>query len=580
MVVHEGKRVRRRMHKFRIDHLACVDRPAMEPALAVLLKRDRGGGEYEGDGDEPEKGKRGQKKRGIAKSWDRLEKVLPRPKAEEKQQAFVSRFMSNDEAKREFGKREQRLAVALEAFRRARRSERVEKGHGASDAVPVMTSSENGHSHLVWLSGERGGETTHAKAPDSEQGHDHAWTVDQAGQLIVGENDGHAHVVDSESVLAAMRELMLQQTEAPESVVDVVFARSSDGAEKRSLDFQKTEDVVRDICSGAFLCKNTDGDVLGEDPAMPDGAYPIRCRADLREAIAAVDREAGEIRTEVVAHVRKRARVLGLTELLPEEGALSDPTHSGGADPMAEPEKKGDGGAGLEKKLDEANAKIEKLETRLKTADQVAELSTEHRAFYKGLDSEEDREAFLKKSDADRQKHVDETQKGDPVIYKSLDGTEYRKSVGEQLIALAKSNDELRKDLSKSNAEREFSRFEKRAKEELAGYPGTVEERVELLKAVESIEDDGARTKALEALRAGNVALSKAFVPSGGSRVAPEIVKGDSTAAEAELDRLANEMVKADTTGEMDYFDAYDRVAEKNPELAKRAIGNATPTGG
>lgn len=43
---------------------------------------------------------------------------MPTPRSGEKQKEFVARFVSSGEAKRDFPKRSQRLAVAFSIFRR------------------------------------------------------------------------------------------------------------------------------------------------------------------------------------------------------------------------------------------------------------------------------------------------------------------------------------------------------------------------------------------------------------------------------------------------------------------------------
>jgi uncharacterized protein len=50
--------------------------------------------------------------------------------------------------------------------------------------------------------------------------------------------------------------------------------------------------------------------------AMPHGGYPIKSEKDLRNAIQAVGR--AKNRAATIAHIKKRARALGLTKLLPE----------------------------------------------------------------------------------------------------------------------------------------------------------------------------------------------------------------------------------------------------------------------
>lgn len=73
--------------------------------------------------------------------------------------------------------------------------------------VPVvMTSSEDGHAHLLHLSG-RAGSTTWGKSEGEDSGHDHPFmlTLDQAGgfSVEVGDSEGHSHVVDTVALNAA-----------------------------------------------------------------------------------------------------------------------------------------------------------------------------------------------------------------------------------------------------------------------------------------------------------------------------------------------------------------------------------------
>lgn len=55
--------------------------------------------------------------------------------------------------------------------------------------------------------------------------------------------------------------------------------------------------------------------------AMPDGSYPIVTRDDLENAIRAIGRSDNPDATK--AHIKKRAKALGLTELLPQEWSNS-----------------------------------------------------------------------------------------------------------------------------------------------------------------------------------------------------------------------------------------------------------------
>ena len=53
--------------------------------------------------------------------------------------------------------------------------------------------------------------------------------------------------------------------------------------------------------------------------AMSDGSFPIRNRQDLLNAIHAIGRADESRRPAVKAHIRKRAKALGLTSLLPDD---------------------------------------------------------------------------------------------------------------------------------------------------------------------------------------------------------------------------------------------------------------------
>lgn len=52
--------------------------------------------------------------------------------------------------------------------------------------------------------------------------------------------------------------------------------------------------------------------------AMPDGSFPIKSEQDLKNAIRALGRAPEDKRPAVKAHIKKRAKALGLTDLIPE----------------------------------------------------------------------------------------------------------------------------------------------------------------------------------------------------------------------------------------------------------------------
>jgi hypothetical protein len=61
--------------------------------------------------------------------------------------------------------------------------------------------------------------------------------------------------------------------------------------------------------------------MAAEGQAMPDGSFPIANEADLRNAIQSVGRAANY--ESAKRHIIRRARALGLTDLLPEEWVIN-----------------------------------------------------------------------------------------------------------------------------------------------------------------------------------------------------------------------------------------------------------------
>lgn len=157
---------------------------------------------------------------------------------------------------------------------------------------------------------------------------------------------------------------------------------------------------------------------------------------------------------------------------------------------------------------------VEQLQKQLERSNKVAELSDAEKAHFKGLDAA-GQDAFLAKSADERRAVLDEVAKraseADPVVYKTTNGIELRKSAGEAFIAMARSNDALRKRNDELVESAAAAELRKRAEVELSHLPGDVEARVALLKSVEGIQDEAQRAAALNALKAQNLAMAKAF---------------------------------------------------------------------
>lgn len=200
---------------------------------------------------------------------------------------------------------------------------------------------------------------------------------------------------------------------------------------------------------------------------------------------------------------------------------------------------------------------VEDLQKQLARATSVGSLNDVQKAHFETLD-ETAQDAFLAKSAEDRQAVVDAIAKNaadaDPVVYTTTAGLELRKSAGEAMIAMAKSNDAIAKenaDLRKSAAD---EALRKRAETDLKHLPGDVETRMALIKSVDGIADETQRTAAMDALKAQNAAMAKAFETVGHGGTAP------TNSATDQLDALAKKHQEANAG--MSFAKAYDAVLE------------------
>ena len=162
-----------------------------------------------------------------------------------------------------------------------------------------------------------------------------------------------------------------------------------------------------------------------------------------------------------------------------------------------------------------AEPTVEALQKRLDRANAVIALGSDERAHYDALSDEAAQEAFLVKSADGRRVEIAATQDADPVVYTTADGVAIRKSAGDAFIALAKSNDALRKEADALRAEREQEALEKRADVELSHLPGDVKVRAAMLQALEDIPEAAQREAAHNMLKAQNAVMATAFETRG-----------------------------------------------------------------
>ena len=183
---------------------------------------------------------------------------------------------------------------------------------------------------------------------------------------------------------------------------------------------------------------------------------------------------------------------------------------------------------GVEKVADkpEAEIKTEELQTQLDRVTAIVGLDGDERSHFDALEGTEPENAFLAKSSDERKSEMDVAKQAveddDPVVLTTSDGIEIRKSAGEALVAMAKSNEAIAKENKELRACREQEVLEKRATDDLAHMPGTVQVRAAMLKAVDGIGDKDQREAAMSSLKSQNDSMAAAFTERGTSIVPVE----------------------------------------------------------
>jgi len=160
-------------------------------------------------------------------------------------------------------------------------------------------------------------------------------------------------------------------------------------------------------------------------------------------------------------------------------------------------------------------ADLAKLAKRNEELTEIMKMSAEHRAHFDTLEGEA-REDFLTAPVSKRDEAIAPVEPvEDPVVFKSADGTEFRKSDDPRLVQMAKARDADRAELAKERSERLNAVLAKRADEELANLPGESLVKCEVLRALDSIVDEDLRKGAFELLKAGNDAMATNFQRTG-----------------------------------------------------------------
>lgn len=174
-------------------------------------------------------------------------------------------------------------------------------------------------------------------------------------------------------------------------------------------------------------------------------------------------------------------------------------------------------------------------------------------------------DAFIAKSDADRQAEVDQANTADPVVHKCLDGTEIRKSDGAAVLAMAKRNDALSKEIGELRESSAGDAIEKRARTEFPNV--ALAEATDMLKAAKEVGEDSAAGKSiLKTLTTMNKGRDTLF-KSLGTTEAPEVT-GDIKKARQDFDSEVRKVAAAEKIG---HADAMSKVRAERPDLFEAA---------
>lgn len=221
------------------------------------------------------------------------------------------------------------------------------------------------------------------------------------------------------------------------------------------------------------------------------------------------------------------------------DASTKKPATGGGHD---NPDKESIMDEDTKKAVAESNAVIQEQldaeKSRADRAEKMAELTDAQKEHLNGL-PKSDQESFLSLDKDGRQNEVEKATAEDPVIYKDLDGNEYRESDDKRVVSAVKRADSAEKRSRASDERVEKADLAKRASE-LKFIKGEDEVKIALLKAIDGIKDEDLREGALEIVASMNSGLKQAFEKRG-------TAFGDDTEtdAEAQYEKLSQEYAKA-----------------------------------
>lgn len=108
----------------------------------------------------------------------------------------------------------------------------------------VLTSNDDGHSHLIYCLDESGGTTSYSQMVNEESGHSHPYVITPEGKIVIGEAEGHSHealVFGKVEELADIIKNLTLTKENPmtKEEIEALNKKHSDELAKRDADIAK-----------------------------------------------------------------------------------------------------------------------------------------------------------------------------------------------------------------------------------------------------------------------------------------------------------------------------------------------------
>lgn len=389
-------------------------------------------------------------------------------------------------------------------------------------SAPIMTSVEDGHTHLIWLwADDAGGYASMQYAPDADHPHDHPWVM-KNGSIVVGEDSGHTHEVPMESFNAAVMAI-----------------------------------AMGDVQKGRFC-----------DPLFEE--LPIWTEDDIPAAVVECQKADGEVREALELFICKCADELGVErpdvgesvvgQVPGKDGQVSKPTTKAATTAASAPKTSADD------KLDALQKRVEAAEARALKAEAITKLAPTHREHFEGL-AESERDAFLKLDEPGRDAIVKNAADADPIIYTLSDGTTFRKSE-EKYANIAKRLEEQEKVAKAAQEQATVARLEKRAADELGNLTGSPIAKVALLRVIDGIGDESLRKDVAAIVKAANEIHSGLFKNRGFG--ATEKSDTDDVDAYSQLEKIADGYMQKD--GELDRETALELARQDRPDLFQKSV--------